>query len=53
VADVNTTYRWLLARGVAFRRAPRLERIAPDLDVLTVTLEDPDGHAVQLVQDKA
>ena len=53
VADVHEAYRRLIDLGVQFSRAPRRDRVAPGLDLITATLLDPDGHAIQLVQEES
>ena len=53
VVDVHEAYRRLIDLGVQFSRAPRRDRVAPGLDLITATLLDPDGHAIQLVQEES
>ena len=50
VADVESAYQDLRARGVEFVHRPRVTNRGDRLDLWAATFRDPDGHVVALTQ---
>jgi catechol 2,3-dioxygenase-like lactoylglutathione lyase family enzyme len=50
VADVESSYRELKAKGVSFAHKPRVVFPGEKRELWAATLRDPDGHAVALTQ---
>lgn len=52
VADINSVYAAIVARGAAAEREPQLAAKMPDHELWNAFIRDPDGNLVGLMEEK-